>query len=140
MQQLAREHTYITRRYFLQLCAMGVAATNISELCAQDLNGEAHSLLTEAISKLEYLTRDENFINYGRGKPPPHELPLEKLREVGQVPETWQLEVLSDPESNSEVQRPLSRKLGTALNWDRLMKMAEKKAGVSIVQYVLKIL
>jgi hypothetical protein len=128
MEQLAREHTYITRRYFLQLCAMGVAVPNISELYAQDLNAEAHSSLTEAISKLEYLTRDENFINYGRGKPPPHELPLEKLREVGLVPETWQLEVLPDPESNSEVQRPLSRKLGTALNWDGLMKMAEKKA------------
>jgi DMSO/TMAO reductase YedYZ molybdopterin-dependent catalytic subunit len=128
MEHLAREHTYITRRYFLQLCAMGVAAPNIFELCTQDPDAEAHSLLTEAISKLEYLTRDENFINYGRGKPPPHELPLEKLREVGLVPETWQLEVLPDPESNSEVQRSLSRKLGTALNWDGLMKIAEKKA------------
>ena len=128
IEQLAREHTHITRRYFLQLCVMGVAAPNIPELYAQDINAEAHSLFTEAISKLEYLTRDENFINYGRGKPPPHELPLEKLREVGLVPETWQLEVLPDPESNSEVQRPLSRKLGTALNWDGLMMMAEEKA------------
>ncbi len=128
IEQLAREHAYITRRYFLQLCVMGVAISNISELYAQDLNAEAQSLLAEAISKLEFLTRDENFINYGRGKPPPHELPLEKLREVGLVPETWQLEVLPDPESNSEVQRPLSRKLGTALNWDGLMKMAGKKA------------
>ena len=108
-EQLAREHTYITRRYFLQLCVMGVATSNISELYAQDLEAEAQSLLAEAISKLEFLTRDENFINYGRGKPPPHELPFEKLREVGLVPETWQLEVLPDPESNSEVQRPLSR-------------------------------
>jgi DMSO/TMAO reductase YedYZ molybdopterin-dependent catalytic subunit len=128
MDQLASEHIYITRRYFLQLCALGVVTPNISELCAQNLNAEAHSFLSDAILKLEYLTREENFINYGRGKPPPHELPHEKLREVGLVPETWQLEVLPDPESNSGVQRPLSRKLGTALKWDGLMKMAEKKA------------
>ena len=127
-KQLAREHSYVTRRYFLQLCTMGAAASNISRLFAQDPNGEVHPLLAEAISKLEYLTRDENFINYGRGKPPPHELPPEKLREVGLVPETWQLEVLPDPESNAEVQRPLSRKQGTALNWDGLMRIAEKKA------------
>ncbi|HUU28805.1 MAG TPA: molybdopterin-dependent oxidoreductase [archaeon] len=128
IEQVAREHTDITRRYFLQLCAMGVAAPDVSELCAQDNNAEAHSLLTEAISKLEYLTREENFINFGRGKPPPYELPLEKRREVGLVRETWQLEVLPDPESNAEVEQPLSKKLGTALNWDGLMKIAEKKA------------
>ena len=128
IEQVAREHTDITRRYFLQLCAMGVAAPDVFELCAQDHNAEAHSLLTEAISKLEYLTREENFINFGRGKPPPHKLTLEKRREVGLVRETWQLEVLPDPESNAEVKRPLSKKLGTALNWDGLMKIAEKQA------------
>jgi hypothetical protein len=127
-EPLASEHTSITRRYFVQLCAMGAVATNIAELGAQNLHTEDNPLLAEAVSKLEYLTRDENFINYGRGNPPPHELPPEKLREVGLVPETWQLEVLPDPESDSEVQRPLSRNLGTALNWDGLMKMAEKKA------------
>lgn len=127
-ERLARKHTSVTRRYFLRLCAMGVAAPGISELFARDPNPETHALLAEAIAKLEYLTRDEDFIDYGRGKPPPHELPLEKRREVGLVPDTWQLEVLADPESNSEVQQPLSRKPGTALNWDGLMKMAEKKA------------
>ncbi|MHC5077227.1 MAG: hypothetical protein ACYTFM_12485, partial [Planctomycetota bacterium] len=126
IEHLSGEHKFITRRYFMQLCAMGVAVPNISELYDDDLNTNSHFLLNEDISKLEYLTRDENFINYGRGTPPPHELPREKLREVGQVPETWQLEVLPDPESNSDVQQPLSKKLGTALNWDGLMKMAEK--------------
>jgi hypothetical protein len=128
IEHLSGEHKFITRRYFMQLCAMGVAVPNISELYDDDLNTNSHFLLNEDISKLEYLTRDENFINYGRGTPPPHELPREKLREVGQVPETWQLEVLPDPESNSDVQQPLSKKLGTALNWDGLMKMAEKRA------------
>ena len=58
-------------------------------------------MLAEAVSKLEYLTHEEDFINFGRGKPAPHTLPPEKLREVGLVPDTWQLEVLPDPESNS---------------------------------------
>jgi len=47
IEQLAREHSYITRRYFLQLCAIGVAASNISELYAQDHNVEAQSLSAE---------------------------------------------------------------------------------------------
>jgi len=44
------------------------------------------------------------------------------------VPETWQLEVLADPESNAEVQQPLTKASGTALDWDALMKLAETKA------------
>jgi len=89
---------------------------------------QTNPLLAEAISKLEYLTREENFITYGRGDPPPHKLPKEKLPEAGLVPETWQLEVLPDPDSNSKVERPLSKAQGTALNWDSLMKLAEKHA------------
>jgi len=124
IERLAKEHTDITRRYFLQFGVAGAAALSISRLWAQEHDSEIHPLLAEAISKLEYLTREENFTNYGRGKPPPHKLPLEKRREVGLVPETWQLEVLPDPESNAKVDRPLSRALGTALNWDGLMELA----------------
>ena len=124
IERLAKEHTDITRRYFLQFGVAGAAALSVSRLWAQEHDSEIHPLLAEAISKLEYLTREENFTNYGRGKPPPHKLPLEKRREVGLVPETWQLEVLPDPESNAKVDRPLSRALGTALNWDGLMELA----------------
>jgi DMSO/TMAO reductase YedYZ molybdopterin-dependent catalytic subunit len=126
IEQLVKEHSEVTRRYFLQLGAAGVAALSVSRLWAQE--GEMHPLLSEAISELEYLTREENFINAGRGDPPPHTLPLEKRREVGLVPETWQLEVLPAPESNSKVEHPLSKLLGTALNWDGLMELAEKHA------------
>ena len=45
-KQLAREHSYVTRRYFLQLCTMGAAASNISRLFAQDPNGEVHPFKT----------------------------------------------------------------------------------------------
>ncbi|MFC2077036.1 molybdopterin-dependent oxidoreductase, partial [candidate division KSB1 bacterium] len=128
INQTAKEHYRVTRRYFLQLSSMGIALPNISTLYAQSDEAEIHSLVAEAVSKLEYLTRDEDFINFGRGKPPPHTLSSEKLLEAGLTPESWRLEVLADPESNAEVERPLSKELGTALDWDGFMKMAEKKA------------
>jgi DMSO/TMAO reductase YedYZ molybdopterin-dependent catalytic subunit len=126
-EQWAREHADVTRRYFLELGTAGAVALRTSSLWAQGRDG-SERLLQEAVAKLEFLTREENFINYGRGTPPPHELPPEKLREVGLVRETWQLEVLPDPESNAQVENPLSRALGTALNWEGLMKLAEKHA------------
>ena len=128
IEQIAKEHTDITRRYFLKLGAAGAAAITATRLWARENATHDHPLLTKAISKLEYLTREENFITYGRGDPPPHKLPKEKLPEAGLVRETWQLEVLSDPESNAKVERPLSKAQGTAMNWDGLMKMAEKHA------------
>ena len=82
-QRLAREHTEITRRYFLQLGAAGAAALKASPLWAQE--EKSSSVLAEAISKLEYLTRQEKFVAYGRGKPPPYKLPLEKRHQVGPV-------------------------------------------------------
>jgi DMSO/TMAO reductase YedYZ molybdopterin-dependent catalytic subunit len=127
-ERLAREHVDVTRRHFLELGAAGVAALSTSRLWAQGQDDDARQRLNEAISKLEYLTREENFVTYGRGDPPPHELPPERLREVGLVRETWQLEVLPDPESDAKVGQPLSKALGTALNWDGLMKLAEKHA------------
>jgi DMSO/TMAO reductase YedYZ molybdopterin-dependent catalytic subunit len=68
VERLAKEHTELTRRYFLQLGAAGVTALSISRLWARD--DEAHSVLTKAISKLDYLTREEDFINAGGGDPP----------------------------------------------------------------------
>ena len=128
IKQLAKEHSDFTRRYFLQLGTAGVTALSTSKLWAQEHGGKADPLLAEAVSKLEYLTRDENFRTYGRGKPPPHKLPPEKLREVGLSRETWELEVIADPESNAKVERPLSKAMGTAMNWAGLMKLAETKA------------
>jgi DMSO/TMAO reductase YedYZ molybdopterin-dependent catalytic subunit len=103
-------------------------ALSVSRLWSREQESYADRLMNEALSKLEYLTPEEKFVNYGRGNPPPHELPLEKRREVGLTRETWQLEVLPDPESNAIVERPLTKALGTALNWDRLMELAEQHA------------
>lgn len=128
IKRIAQEHRDVTRRYFLQLSTAGAAALSASKLLAADQPGQTNPLLAEAISKLEYLTKDENFKTYGRGKPKPYTLPPEKLREVGLARDTWWLEVLPDPESNSEVEKPLSRETGTALNFKDLMKLAEKHA------------
>jgi len=127
-ERIAREHSDVTRRYFLQIGAAGVAALSVSELWAAEQSGQTHPLLAEAISKLEYLTRDEDFKNYGRGKPKPNTLGAQKLREVGLARDTWWLEVLPDPESNAEVETPLTRAAGTALDFKGLMKLAEKHA------------
>ena len=128
IKRLAKEHSNLTRRYFLKLGSAGVATLGMSKLWAKEYEGRNDPLVAEAISKLEYLTRDENFRNYGRGKPPPYKLPPEKLREVGLARETWELEVVADPESNSKVERPLSKELGTAINWTGLMELAKTKA------------
>ena len=125
-QRLARQHLELTRRWFLQLGAAGVAGLSAAPLWAQQDGSEA--VLAEAIAKLQYLTPPENFRLAGRGNPPPHKLPPEKRREVGLHPDTWQLEVIPDPESDSKVERPLSKQLGTALDWAGLMKLAEKHA------------
>ncbi|MFH1716216.1 MAG: molybdopterin-dependent oxidoreductase [Planctomycetota bacterium] len=126
--RIARDHSDVTRRYFLQLGAAGVAALSASPVWARRQGGETDALLADAISKLEYLTREEDFRNAGRGKPAPHTLGAEKLREVGLARETWWLEVLPDPESDAKVERPLSRASGTALDWEGLMKLAETRA------------
>jgi len=125
IERISKQHNDFTRRYFLKLGAAGIAGASTSRLWAGE---DSKALLTKAVSKLEYLTKDEDFINFGRGKPPPHTLPPEKLREVGLVPETWQLEVVPDPDSNAEVEQPLTKAVGTALDWAKFMKLAETKA------------
>ena len=75
-----------------------------------------------------YLTPQADFQTVERGTPVPHTLPLEKRLEVGIERDTWQLEVLADPASNSKLQRPLSKERNTALNFEALMKLAETKA------------
>ena len=125
-KQLADQHAEMTRRYFMQLGAAGLAAVRASSLWAQD--HASKSALEEAIAKLEYLTPPDEFRFFGRGKPPPHTLPPERLREVGLSRETWQLEVIADPGSNAKVRDPLSIALGNAMDWTGLMRLAEERA------------
>lgn len=120
------EHVGLTRRYFVQWGAAGMASLAASPLWAG--GAPADSALEEAVSQLTYLTPVEAFHWLGRGNPPPHTLPPEKLREVGLTQDTWQLEVVPDPDSNAQVEHPLSKQAGTALDWNGLMQLAETRA------------
>ena len=119
-------HAEVARRCFLGLGAAGAAAWSASPLAAGDPRTDA--LLAEAIARLEYLTSLDRIKPGGRGNPPPSKLPPEKLREAGLHPDTWFLEVTPDPESDVKLERPLSRELGTALDWKALMGLAAKHA------------
>jgi len=125
-KRVAREHEALTRRYFLQLGAAGAAALTTSSLGAEQR--EARRVVEQAVAKLQYLTPLNDFRLFGRGSPPPHNLPPAKLREVGLSRETWRLEVAGDPDSNAKLTNPLTAERGTALDWGGLMKLAEKHA------------
>jgi DMSO/TMAO reductase YedYZ molybdopterin-dependent catalytic subunit len=125
-EQRIREHCQLTRRYFFQLGSTAAAAWTASPLAAA--NPEADPRLRKAIAELEYLTPVDRGIALDKGKAGVAKLPPEKLREIGLLPETWSLDVVPDPASNSSVEQPISRDLGNALDWNGLMKLAEKHA------------
>jgi DMSO/TMAO reductase YedYZ molybdopterin-dependent catalytic subunit len=117
---------HLSRRDFLQLGSAAVATLGVSPLVAADTGTDPR--LQEAISKLEYLTPLDRAVILDKGKAGVAKLPVEKLREIGLLPDTWSLEVVADPASNSVVEQPLCRSLGNALNWQALMSLAEKHA------------
>jgi hypothetical protein len=85
-------------------------------------------LLAKAISELEYLTPADKFIVQRRGQPVLTEIPADKLAAIGLTQETWKLEILPDPESNSEIGNPLTMEKGNAIGWPDLMKLADTRA------------
>jgi len=110
---------------------LGIGSTASVALCIRPVmagSSPTPPALAEAIAKLRYLTPVEAFRELNREKPRIDQLPAEKLREIGLDRQTWQLEVVPDPESNSKVDNPLSKERGTALDFSALMKLAEKHA------------
>jgi DMSO/TMAO reductase YedYZ molybdopterin-dependent catalytic subunit len=116
----------LTRRYFIQLTSAALAAWSISPSAAA--TSEMDALLQEAIAKLEYLTPLDRAFILDKGKAGVTKLAPDKLGEIGLVPETWSLDVVPDPASNSVVEQPLARAQGNALTWNSLMALAEKHA------------
>jgi DMSO/TMAO reductase YedYZ molybdopterin-dependent catalytic subunit len=114
----------LTRRGFFQWSGLGAAALNLWPFASASARMDPR--LQEAIARLEYLTPPDRAFILDKGKTGVVKLPQEKLREIGLVHETWSLDVIPDPASNSVVERPLSQKLGNALNWEGLMNLAEK--------------
>jgi DMSO/TMAO reductase YedYZ molybdopterin-dependent catalytic subunit len=129
-EDFAARHASLTRRYFVQLGTAGLAALGAPKLWAKEVSAEVLSnpVLAAAVSQLEYLTPAADFKVQRRGKPTLTELPPETLPGIGLTRETWSLEVLGDPESDSELQSPLTKAGGNALDWARLMKLAEQHA------------
>jgi DMSO/TMAO reductase YedYZ molybdopterin-dependent catalytic subunit len=134
-----REHDDLTRRYFLSLGAVGLAAATAAVAVADEPKGDKPSLaapreippdeaLSRAIARLRYLTPASNFTTVERGDPLPSELPEDQRRAVGLARETWQLEIVADPESDARLDNPLSKENGKALDWPALMRLAETKA------------
>lgn len=85
--------------------------------------------LAGPIENLEsYFTPQAQFQDVSRGDPLPHALPDERKRQVGLTRETWQLDVISDPDHPVKLRRTLTRNEGTALSFNQLMQLAEKHA------------
>src|SRR5436190_7159516 len=117
-----------TGRYFLRTGVTGVAALAISPPVARSVPAESPEL-AKVIESLEpYFTSQEKFRDVSRGKPLPHSLSDEKKRAVGLTRETWKLEVVSDPENPAKLRSVLTKNDGTALDFEALMKLAEKRA------------
>lgn len=119
------EISQITRRFFLQ---SSVTAAIVGAVPQATPSAQMDPQLGEAIAKLEYLTPIERAFILDKGKAGVDKLSPEKLRDVGLTPETWALDVVPDPASNSVVEKPVSRALGNAFNWEALMTLAEKHA------------
>jgi len=77
------------------------------------------------IARTGFLTPQAEFGDVERGNPLPYTLPLAQRRQVGLERDTWHLEVVADPASDSKLERPLSSELGTALDFDGLLKLAD---------------
>jgi DMSO/TMAO reductase YedYZ molybdopterin-dependent catalytic subunit len=117
----------LTRRRFLKAGAVGAAALPFWSLMASGAEPAAPKL-ENLLQDLKYLTPESEFGNVERGKPIPSALPPERRKAVGLTRETWKLEVVSDPAAPAKIRQPLSKQAGTALDWNGLMRLAEKHA------------
>lgn len=124
------EHRRLARRYFLKLGAGAAAAWSLASPRALAAASPSQSPeLADAIGKLPpYFTDADDFRNVSRGNPKPHDLPEEKRKEVGLTRETWQLEVIADPENPTKLDRQLTKADGTALDFQGLLELGEKHA------------
>jgi hypothetical protein len=78
-----------------------------------------------SIAPFGYLTPEEEFGDVERGNPLPYTLDPARRREIGLERQTWQLEIVSDPESSAKIEQPISRMLGNAIDFNALLKLGE---------------
>ena len=91
---------------------MGLAGTAALRSWSLTAGTKTTSLeMAKAIESLEpYFTPQSQFRDVSRGKPLPHSLSDDQKRAVGLTRETWQLEVVSDPDHPATLRRSLSKK------------------------------
>jgi DMSO/TMAO reductase YedYZ molybdopterin-dependent catalytic subunit len=84
-----------------------------------------NSASPETIADYGYLTPQEHFGVVERGNPLPYTLPLQRRLELGLERETWRLEIVADVESNAKLEHALSHELGTAIDFETLLKLGQ---------------
>jgi hypothetical protein len=120
------EHSQVTRRFFMQLGAVGATALGSWRTTSAEPTPQ---LLEKAIAGIEpYFTAQDDFGDVSRGKPIPHTLPEEERTKVGLTRETWQMEVRGDPENKPDLRTPFTKEKGTAFDFKALMDLARDKA------------
>ncbi|HZL87315.1 MAG TPA: molybdopterin-dependent oxidoreductase [Pirellulaceae bacterium] len=116
-----------SRRHFLRLGAVGATAAALVPRLSQAAAPSPE--LADAIARLEpFFTPLRDFRDVSRGKPLPHSLPEEKMREVGMTRDTWKLEVIADPANPPKLRKPLNKADNTALDFAGLLELGEKHA------------
>ena len=121
------EHRHLTRRFLLRSGAGMALLAGMKERATG--SEPTDDPLGEAVARIShYFTPAREFRDVSRGKPLPHTLTDERKREVGLTRESWKLEVVADPEHPARLKRPLTGGNGTALNFDALMRLAERHA------------
>ena len=118
--ELNNQHQEVTRRYFIQLGAAGALAFKIHSVQAET----NQSILDSAMADMSYLTAQADFGTVERGDPLPYKLPLAKRLKIGLERESWKLDVIADPNSNSKIGNPLSSNGGNSFSFSHLMKLA----------------
>ena len=120
-----KQHRELTRRSFIGIGLAGTAALRSLTAGPNTTTLE----MAKAIESLEpYFTPQSQFRDVSRGKPLPHSLSDDQKRAVGLTRETWQLEVVSDPDHPATLRCPLNKKEATALDFAGLMRLAGKHA------------
>lgn len=120
--QFLERHRLLSRRYFMERAGGSSGAL----VLALGMEPEA---LKPLLAKLgPYLTPQAGFRDVSRGKPVPHTLPPERLREAGLTRDTWKLEIIPDPEHPATVEKPLQAQDGTAINFDAFLDIAKTKS------------
>jgi DMSO/TMAO reductase YedYZ molybdopterin-dependent catalytic subunit len=82
-----------------------------------------------SVGEHDYLTPQHLWGDVERGNPLPYTLPPERRLEVGMEPQTWQLQIVADPDTDAEIGAPLT------IDFDTLLKLGEQH-GVRLLKGV----